>query len=1012
MNLVPRRRRSLADAVLLAGLLLAWSPCAFALDPALDVSQYAHTSWKIREGFTKGAIASIAQTPDGYLWLGTEYALVRFDGVRTVPWQPPPNQHLPSSEIPRLLTARDGTLWIGTGKGLASWKDGRLTQYPELAGQKIMKLLEDRDGTVWAGMTSFPPPGKLCAIHNGSVQCFGEDGSLGYGVVGLFEDSKGTLWVGGIEGLWRWKPGPPKFYPLPGQSNGISGLAEDQDGSLLIAMPGGVRRLVDGKTEMAYPFPDLARQFEALQLLRDRDGGLWIGTRGGGLVHIRQGRTDVFARSDGLSSENVTSLFEDREGNIWVGTFDGLDRFREYAVPTFSVKQGLSNAFAWSVLAARDGSVWLASAGGLNQSQNGQITTFDRRDGKLNGDAARSLFQDARGRIWVSAPREFGYLENDRFIPVKGVPGGAVHGIAEDTAGNLWIANQDAGLFQLFRGNVVQQIAWPRLGHQGSALALAADPVRGGLWLGFFQGGIAYFSDGQVRASYSAAEGLGEGRVSDFRLDADGTVWAATEGGLSRLKDGRIATLRSSNGLPCDGVYWMMEDDAHALWLYMTCGLVRIVRSELDAWLADPKRTIQVTVFDISDGVRISASFFGYGPQVTKTSDGKLWFRSLDGVSVLDPQHLPFNQLPPPVHIEEITADRKTYYTTSDSGGRLRLPALSRDLQIDYTALSLLAPEKIRFRYKLEGYDSDWQDAGNRRQAFYTNLPPRSYRFRVIAANNSGVWNEAGAFLDLSVAPAYYQTIWFRLSVVVALASVIAALYRMRVRLLARQFNARMEERVNERTRIARDLHDTLLQSFHGVVLRFQAAALLLPDRAAEARETLDTAIDSAAQAIVEGRDAVLGLRPQTIANNDLAEVMSALGDELSAADRAPQPPPHFRVRVEGTPRDLATLVRDEVYRIAREALRNAFQHGRATGIEVEIRYDRRQFRLRVRDDGVGIEPAVFADGGRAGHYGLAGMRERAELLGGTLAVWSEPDAGTEMELSLPGSVAYGKGSR
>jgi signal transduction histidine kinase len=342
----------------------------------------------------------------------------------------------------------------------------------------------------------------------------------------------------------------------------------------------------------------------------------------------------------------------------------------------------------------------------------------------------------------------------------------------------------------------------------------------------------------------------------------------------------------------------------------------------------------------------------------------------------------------------------------------LHLPPLIRDLQIDYTALSLVAPEKVLFRYKLEGWDQDWQDVGDRRKAFYNNLPPRTYRFKVIACNNSGVWNEAGAFLDFSIAPAYYQTIWFRASVVVALASVMATLYRTRVRRLALQFNARMEERVNERTRIARDLHDTLLQSFHGVVLRFQAAALLLPDRPAEARETLDTAIDSASQAMAEGRDAVLGLRPQPIANNDLAEVMSALGDELSAADRAPQPPPHFRVRVEGTPRDLATLVRDEVYRIAREALRNAFQHARATGIEVEIRYELRQFRLRVRDDGMGIEPAVFTDGGRAGHYGLAGMRERAELLGGTLAVWSQPDAGTEMELSLPGSVAYGKGSR
>jgi signal transduction histidine kinase/ligand-binding sensor domain-containing protein len=1009
--MVPRRRRSLADSVLLAGLLLAWSPCAFALDPALDVSQYAHTSWKIREGFTKGAITSIVQTPDGYLWLGTEYALLRFDGVRAVPWQPPPNQHLASSEITYLLTARDGTLWIGTAKGLASWKDGRLTQYSELAGQKIKKLFEDRDGTVWAGGISFPPPGKLCAIHNGSIECFGEDGSLGNGVVGLFEDSKGTFWVGGVVGLWRWKPGPPKFYPLPSQENGISGLAEDQDGSLLISMPGGIRRVVDGKTEMAYPFPDLARQFEGPRLLRDRDGGLWIGTRGRGLVHVHRGRTDVFAQSDGLSSENVFSLFEDREGNIWVGTFDGLDRFRELAVPTFSVKQGLSNALAWSVLAARDGSVWLATTGDLNHWQNGQISTFDRRHGKLNG-AARTLFQDARGRMWVSTPREFGYLENDRFNPVKGVPGGWVNGIAEDTAGNLWIADMDAGLFQLFRGNVVQQIPWAKLGHKAAAFSLAADPLRGGLWLGFVQGGIAYFSDGQVRASYSAADGLGEGLVSDLRLDLDGTLWAATEGGLSRLKDGRIATLRSSHGLPCDGVYWTVEDDAHALWLSMTCGLLRIARSELDASLADSRRTIQVTVFDNSDGVRISTTFFGYGPQVTKTSDGKLWFRSLDGVSVVDPQHLAFNNIPSPVHIEQIIADRQTYDATSDAKGQLHLPPLIRDLQIDYTALSLVAPEKVLFRYKLEGWDQDWQDVGNRRKAFYNNLPPRNYRFRVMACNNSGVWNEAGAFLDFSIAPAYYQTIWFRASVVVALASVMATLYRMRVRRLALQFNARMEERVNERTRIARDLHDTLLQSFHGLVLRFQAAALLLPDRPAEARATLDTAIDSASQAMVEGRDAVLGLRPQPIANNDLAEVMSALGDELSAADRAAQPPPHFRVRVEGTPRDLATLVRDEVYRIAREALRNAFQHARATGIEVEIRYELRQFRLRVRDDGMGIEPAVFTDGGRAGHYGLAGMRERAELLGGTLAVWSKPDAGTEMELSLPGSVAYGKGSR
>jgi signal transduction histidine kinase/ligand-binding sensor domain-containing protein len=1003
-----RGRDVVALGILLACLLLA-CPCAFALNPALDVSQYAHTAWKIREGFTKGTIGSIAQTPDGYLWLGTEFGLLRFDGVRNVPWQPPPDQHLPSNQITRLLVALDGTLWIGTDKGLASWKDGKLTQYPELAGQKIVRLLEDREGSVWVSGLLFPPPGKLCAIRNGRVQCFGEDGSLGHGVFGLYEDRKGNLWAGVKDGLWRWRPGPRRFYPLPGEPNGIQGLAEDESGALLIATRSGIRRLVDGGIE-PYPLPGPARQFYAYSLLRDRDGGLWIGTLGLGLVHLHHGRTDVFTQSDGLSSENVSILFEDREGNIWVATYDGLDRFRELAVPTFSVKQGLSNAGVMSVLADKDGSVWLATLGGLNRWENGQITTFDRRDGKLNGVSPQSLFQDARGRIWISTSREFGYLEGDRFIPVRGFPGGVVHGIAEDAAENLRIANQDAGLFQLFRGNVVQQIPWARLGHKESASALATDPLHGGLWLGFFQGGIAYFSDGQVRASYSAADGLGEGRVSGLRPDRDGTLWATTEIGLSRLKNGRIATLTSSNGLPCDGVHWTVEDDLHSLWLYMPCGLVRIVRSELDGWLADPRRTIQVTVFDNSDGVRSRAFAGGLGPQVTKSLDGKLWFRSLDGVSVVDPQHLPLNKLPPPVHVEQITADRKTYgqnLSGEASSSPPKLPPLVRDLEIDYTALSLVAPEKVRFRYKLEGWDRDWQDVGNRRQAFYTNLPPRNYTFRVKACNNSGVWNEAGSFLDFAVAPAYYQTTWFRLSCLAALLALLAALYQLRLRQVARQFNMRMEERVAERTRIARDFHDTLLQSFQGVLLKFHAATYQLSDRP-EAQKTFESVIEQARQAITEGRDAVQGLRSSTVVTNNLARAISAIGDEL-AGDQTGQKAPDFHVQVEGPTRDLAPLVRDEVHRIAGEALRNAFRHAQAERIEVEIHYDNRRFRFRIRDNGKGIDPKILGEGGRPGHHGLPGMQERAKLVGGKLAIWSELDSGTETELTIPASIAYAK---
>ena len=738
--------------------------------------------------------------------------MLRFDGVRSVPWQPPAGEHLPGGSIRSLLAARDGRLWIGTTEGLASWKDGKLTHYPELAGQ-VRPLLEDREGTVWAG-GFVASTGRLCAIQSGGTHCYGEDGSFGREVISLYEDSRGYLWAGAATGLWRWKPGPPKLYPMPDR---VSALMEGDDGALLIVMrDSGIRQLVDGKAE-AYPLPGAERPSDRFRLLRDRNGGLWIGTIDRGLLHVHQGRTDLFARSDGLSGDFIQSLFEDREGNIWVATSDGLDRFRDFAIPTISVKQGLSNATVTSVLAARDGSVWLGTHDGLNRWNDGQITIYRKRSSGLPDDSVESIFEDYRGRIWVSTGRGVAYFENGRFTPVSDVPAGQVHSIAGDRVGNLWL-NQDQSLIHLLGAAVVERIPWARLGRTEDPRALLPDPMQGGLWLGF-SSSVAYFKDGQVRASYADADGLGKGRVTGLQLDRDGTLWAATEGGLSRVKNGRIATLTSRNGLPCDTVHWVMEDDDHSFWLYTACGLVRIARPELDEWATDPKRTIQTTVFDSSDGVS-SHSLPLYSPRVAKSADGKIWFLPLDGVSVIDPRHLPINKIPPPVHIEQITADRKTYDASSD----LRLPPLVRDLEIDYTALSLVAPEKIRFRVKLEGRDPDWQDVGNRRQAFYNDLPPRNYRFRVTACNNSGVWNEAGASFDFSIAPAYYQTRWFQASCAAAFLGLLWALYRFRLHQIAQQFNARLDERVNERTRIARELHDTLLQSFHGLMLRFQAA--------------------------------------------------------------------------------------------------------------------------------------------------------------------------------------------
>jgi len=994
--------------------LLLYRPCAFALNPALDVNQYAHTAWRIRDGFPKGQIIAIAQTSDGYLWLGSEFGLLRFDGVRNVPWQPAGDQHLPSDEIFSLLAARDGTLWIGTYNGLASWRDGKLTQYPELAGQYVFKLLEDREGTVWVGSTGVPI-GKLCTIQNGSVQCSGDDGSLGHGVFGLYEDSKGNIWAGVVNGLWHWKPGPPKFYPLDGEPNGIQALGEDTDGTLLVGWKGGIHRFVDGKTE-PYFLPGFAMKFRANRILRDRDGGLWIGTFDGGLVHVHQGMTDAFAQSNSLTADDVYALFEDREGNIWVSTVDGLDRFRDFAVATLTVKQGLSNAAVGSVLAARDGSVWFATSGGLNRWNNGQITIphtgSTKQDGKLNGLNPHSLFQDDRGRIWVSTRGGVGYLENGRFISISGIPGGPVNAIVQDIAGNLWIASEHSGLFQLFGGSLVRHIPWAELGHKDHVSAAAVDRSQNGLWLGFHLGGVAFFRDGRVQASYSTSNGLGRGRVNGLRVDQEGTLWGATEGGLSRLKNGRFATLSSKSGLPCDTVHWVMEDDAHSFWLYTACGLVRIARSEVDAWAAAvdkgggdkteaPKHMIQATVFDISDGVRSLSGAGHYGGQVAQTSDGRLWFLPWDGVSVVDPRHLPFNKLPPPVHIEQVTADQKTYEASAAPNGQLRLSPQLRDLQIDYTALSLVAPEKVLFRYKLEGWDRDWQDVGNRRQALYSNLPPGNYRFRVRASNNSGVWNEAGTFLDFAVAPAYYQTIWFRVSGVAVFLALVAALYQLRVRQVTQQVRLRMEARLGERERIARDLHDTLLQSVQGLILKFDAVAKQIPGDV-PARLAIEKTLDHADQILAEGRDRVRNLRATAVALSDLPAAFQRVAEENGRGHKAT-----LKTVVEGNVRELHPMVLEESYCIGREALVNALTHSGGLNVEVEITYDSRLFRLRVRDDGRGIDPEILADGGRPGHWGLQGMQERAGRIGAELKQWSRLGVGTEVELIVPGATAY-----
>jgi ligand-binding sensor domain-containing protein len=467
---------------------------------------------------------------------------------------------------------------------------------------------------------------------------------------------------------------------------------------------------------MVYKFPAARQGFRFLRMLRDRDGGVWVGSAGRGIVHLHQEGTDLFSESDGLSGDDIYDLFEDREGNIWVATINGLDRFHALPVVTYSKKQGLSGIPWGGILAARDGSVWFATLDGLDRLNHGQVTVYrQRRTGTgarqivgsgLPDEGVGSLFQDSRGRIWVSTLMGIGYLEADRFVPTP-APGGLVGSITGDAPGNLWIANRELGLLRLSQYNLLPPIPWATFGHKNPAAVLAADPLHGGLWLGFSHGGAVWFRDGHVQSSYSAADGLGEGRVNQIRFDGQGALWIASEGGLARLKDGHIAKLTSKSGLPCDAVQWTMEDNTQSVWLMMPCGLVRIARSELDTWAKAADKTpgtIRSTVFDNSDGLRTLAVVGDYTPRVAKSADGKLWFSVPDGISVIDPQYLPFNTLPPPVYVEKVVADRKEYLENSSGGtaSNPRLPPLVRELEIDYTALSLVAPEKVSFATSLK----------------------------------------------------------------------------------------------------------------------------------------------------------------------------------------------------------------------------------------------------------------------------------------------------------------------
>jgi len=1004
-----RRRRNPLKQVLAFWLTLAvLGISAMALDPSRQISQYAHTAWRAQDGDFSGAPHAITQTADGYLWVGTESGLMRFDGVRFVPWVPPPGKRLPSRKICALLGASDGSLWIGTVRGLAHWKNGTLTDFPNAAGF-IESILQDPQGVIWivrAGLRD--QQGGLCKIDSDSVRCYGPaDGIPFLYAQAIARDSTGSLWVGSSAGICKWNPASAKAQPyLPraleraGGLIGVSAIAAEPQGALWVgtALTGkglGLQRFEAGAwSDFVAPGFD-GRGIEVSSLWRDRDGGLWVGTDNHQLLRIFGDKVDRFGSADGLSSDNINGLYEDREGDLWVVTTKGIDRFRDIPVALFSKREGLTDESVQAVLGANDGAVWIANAGALDVWRQGKLSSITRTQG-LPGHLVTSLFQDHTGRLWVGIDAGLTVYDEGRFRPVNkpdGGPLGVVIAITEDTDHNIWAAVTTPALIRIHDFAVQEENHPPKIPRVES---LAADPT-GGIWLGLQNGDLALYRQGRLE-TVAKAQGPNPGAINNLLVDSDGSVWAAGATGLMRSKAGHTERLVAGNGLPCDSINAVVPDDRGSFWLDASCGYIVIDRSELEAWWQQPSRQVKSRLLDAFDGAQPGMTHFR--PTASRSSDGKLWFANQTILQQIDPSHLRHNEVPPPVHVEQVIADHKVYVTADG----LRLPPLTRDLEIDYTALSLQVPQKVHFRYRLEDHDTDWQDPQGRRQAFYSSLAPGTYRFHVIAGNNDGVWNETGTTVSFTIAPAYYQTIWFRVLCCAVFIFLLWLLYRLRLRQVAARMETRLEERLEERERIARDLHDTLLQGVASAYMQLDVANDRLPDDS-PAKPLVQRVLNLMARVSEEGRNAIRSLRSPDSHRNTLEELLALVPDEIGAQNKA-----EFRLVVEGKPMELHPVIREEVYRISREATINALRHAQATSIEVEIEYAPRQLEITVRDNGSGID-AKLLQTGREGHFGLSNMRERAEKIHARLDVLSRPGAGTEVQISVPGKVAYDRGN-
>jgi signal transduction histidine kinase/ligand-binding sensor domain-containing protein len=938
-----------------ASLLLGGGLLAGALVPTTRLANLNRQGWVMENGLPQNTVQALAQTADGYLWMGTEVGLVRFDGAGFTTFDDRSKPALPGSDVQCLLAAKDGSLWVGTSDGLARLKDGVVTTFTTANGlpdNSIRAIGQESNGTV----TAVTPGGSAAIEVNRAVLV---DVQTEYGPSAVpdvqfrvsLPDGRAAqanlttvvlLKARAVEE--RWAVG----HELPGSR--VQSVMADREGSLWIGTNGGLVRYAEGKLEKL-PVTDPLASASVLAIFEDHEGNLWVGTESNGLQILRDQRFETLTTREGLPSDNVTTVVQDNAGRLWVGTAgNGVTALRvvtNQQARTYSVRDGLLSDVILSLAPAPNGDLWVGTADGLSRIRGSAVVSFTSADG-LPDEFIRSLHADADGSLWIGTRRGLTHWSNagDLTAPMRtyttadGLGSNMIGAMVRDTDGDLWIATFN-GLSRMHGGKLT---------------------------------------------TYTTANGLSSNVITALLPRGEHALLAGTQEHGWNAWDGSRFTPIGGQNLANTTVHAILDDGHHHLWFATGTGLARCdcaactgPRSSTDCahWLE----------FGAADGLRSRETAVNSHPSAWRAQNGHLFFATPKGLVEVDPEHFPVNTVPPPVAVERFAVDdaEQALHATG-----LRIPAGHNHFQIEYAGLSFVAPQKVRYRYMLEGFDHAWTDAGSRRTAYYTNIPPGRYTFRVQAANNDGLWNTRGAALAFQLQPHFYQTIWFYVLLAVGLAGLILLALRLRLLHAEREFRAVL----GERNRIAREIHDTLAQGYVGISVQLEVLSeLLRHNKADKAAKHLDTVRGYVREGLADARQSIWALRSQDSDEATLPIRMRRLVEGSGGHGLA------ATFSIYGAYRPLPPGTEAEILRVTQEALHNVKKHAQASTMKVQLEYSRNELSLEVRDDGRGFQANSESP---AGHYGLTGMRERAATVGGLLEVSSEPGAGTTVRLKVP----------